>query len=110
MAGSRPWLTPRRKAKANIALPLVSGQASGRSTSWFHRPDGPLVREQRGHHPAVAGEHGRAPRVVLRQDREDLGEPGGDPAVAAAPDERRLGPVVEQARRLLQPREVGARP
>ncbi len=65
-----------------------------------------LVLEQRGHHLVITV-HDPAPlRVRARQRAQQLRHAGGDPAVAAAPEKRRVGCMEEQPVRLLEAVEI----
>src|SRR5690606_34790942 len=60
-----------------------------------------LILEQRLHHLAVRGEDARTIRMAFGQRAKKLGHPGSHPTVAAAPVERRIRRVEEQAVSLL---------
>ena len=90
-----------------MPVPEVSGHASGMIDELTPQAVLALVLEQRRHHLPVPVEDARARRVICRQRSEQLCRPRRHPAVAAAPVERRIGRVEEQAVRLLQPVEIG---
>jgi len=66
-----------------------------------------LEFEQRGHHTVITFENAWAERMIGGEFAEEFGEAGGKPTVAAAPEMRSVGRVVEEAVWLLQFVEVG---
>ena len=68
---------------------------------------GILILQQGRHHGAVGLQDAGALGVIVRQLAEQLGHATRHPAIAAAPEEGELGPVIEQAVGLLELVQVG---